>query len=155
LRFSVEKNTQPPGFDQARAGGDDGRRVGHVLEHFHAGDDVEFAGVLRGKILGRHQLVVDLLARFVEVQLGDLERLVREVDAADGVARAGHRLGEDAAAAADVEHLLAGERRQPVDPFQAQRIDLVQRLELGVRVPPAVGEFGKFGDFGGVNVAHH
>jgi hypothetical protein len=88
------------------------------------------------------------------VQFGDLERLLRQVDAADGGAGAGHRFGQDAAAAADVEHLLAGQRRQLVDPLQAQRVDLVQRPEFGIRVPPAVGEFGKFGDFGGVYVAH-
>ena len=41
LRLMVEKNTQPPGLASARAGAHDARRVGHVLEHLHAGDDVE------------------------------------------------------------------------------------------------------------------
>ena len=63
-----------------------------------------------------------------------------------------HRLGEDAAAAADVEHLLAGEAALPVDPVQAQRVDLVQRPELALRVPPAVRELAEFLELGGVGV---
>jgi hypothetical protein len=50
------------------------------------------------------------------VQLRHAQRLRRQVDARDARARPGHRLGEDAAAAANVEDPLAGERCQPVDP---------------------------------------
>src|SRR5690349_22137609 len=43
--------------------------------------------------------------------------------------RSGHRLGEDSPAAADVERGFPGELCDAVDPVQAQRIDVVQRLE--------------------------
>src|SRR5262249_16180222 len=75
-----------------------------------------------------------------------------EVDSRHLGATARHRLGEDAAAAADVEHLLAGEASGSVDPFQAQRVDLVQRPELALRVPPAVRELREFLEFCGVRV---
>ena len=49
--------------------------------------------------------------------------------------------------------LLAGEARVAVDPFQAQRIDLVQRPELALRVPPAVGQLAEFLELCGVRVS--
>src|ERR1700693_5824909 len=86
------------------------------------------------------------------MQPGDAQRLVRQVDAGDARAALRHGLGQDAAAAADVEHALAGERRMAVDPLQAQRIDLVQRPELALRVPPAVRELVEFGELCRVRV---
>jgi len=63
-------------------------------------------------------------------------------------------LGVQAAATADVEHTLAGQADGVVDPVQAQGVDIVQRLEFAVRIPPAVGEFSKFVEFGLVGVEH-
>src|SRR5207302_2020105 len=79
-----------------------------------------------------------------KMQFGDAQRLLREVDAADAGAAPGHCLGEDAAAAADIQHALPGEVSAAVDPVEAQRIDLVQRTELALRVPPARGELAEF-----------
>ncbi len=45
-----------------------------------------------------------------------------------------------------------GEFRKTVDPVQAQRIDLVERLELALRIPPAVRERAEFFQFPGVGV---
>ena len=59
---------------------------------------------------------------------------------------------EDAAAAADVEHALARERREAVDPGEAQRIELVQRPELALRVPPAVRELAELRELGRIGV---
>jgi hypothetical protein len=54
---------------------------------------------------------------------------------------AGHALGEDAAAAADVEHALAKQAAALVgDPVKAHRVDLMQRLEFALHVPPAGGD---------------
>ena len=86
------------------------------------------------------------------MQLRDLERLFGEVDARHRGAQPRHRLGEDAAAAAHVEHALARERREAVDPGEAQRVELVQRPELALRVPPAVRELAEFGELGGIGV---
>src|SRR6185369_5788106 len=73
-----------------------------------------------------------------------------------GGAAARHRLGEDAAAAAHVDHLLARQPREAVDPVQAQRVDVVQRLEFARRVPPAMRELAEFVELGlvGVHAAH-
>src|SRR6185436_4980278 len=90
---------------------------------------------------------------FQLVQRRDLERPLREVDAHHLRALRRHRLGEDAAAAADVEHALALEPPgEPLDMAEAQRIDLVQRPEFARGVPPAMRERAEFGDFGGVDV---
>ncbi len=89
----------------------------------------------------------------MSMQVGHLERLVRQVDAGHPGALAGHRFGQDAAAAADVDDILASERDTRIDPFQPQWIDLMQGAEFGGRVPPAVGQFAEFLDFVRVGVA--
>jgi hypothetical protein len=118
LRLIVEKNAHPPGFtrrpqaETIEAGRD-------VLEHLHAGDDVEALGHLLGQRLDRDLAVGDARRRRLDrVELRHLERLVGEVDAEHVGAAARHRIGEDAAAAADVENALALERREAVDPVE-------------------------------------
>ncbi|MCY1450715.1 hypothetical protein D9M71_675410 [compost metagenome] len=88
------------------------------------------------------------------MQLGDRQRRLAHVDAEHRGSALGHGLAEDAAAAADVEDLLAGQADALVDPVDPQRVDIVQRLELAFAVPPAVGERLEFGDLGVVDVAH-
>src|SRR5262249_61175572 len=80
----------------------------------------------------------------------------RQADALAGAAGPAHPLGEYATAAADIEGRLAREARNTVDPGQAQRVDLVQRLELALRVPPAVRERAEFREFLriGVHASH-
>ena len=51
----------------------------------------------------------------------------------------GHAFGQDAAAAADVEHVLAAQAGDAVDVVEPQRIDFVQRLELARRDPTSGG----------------
>ncbi|MNC89875.1 hypothetical protein D3C83_58800 [compost metagenome] len=88
------------------------------------------------------------------MQLGYLEGLFSQVDSRHHGAARGHRLGQDAAPAADVEDALAFEARDSIYVIQAQRIDVVQRLELGAGVPPAVGELAEFVELGGIDVDH-
>jgi hypothetical protein len=82
------------------------------------------------------------------------QRRFAHVDAGDRGAALGHGFAEDAAAAADVEHFLAGQADALVNPVDAQRVDVVQRFELAFAVPPAMGQGFEFGDFGVVDVAH-
>src|SRR5258706_897538 len=89
------------------------------------------------------------------MQLSDLERLLRKVDAGDCGAQPRHRFGEDAAAAADVEHPLAGELREAVDPAEAQGIERMQRQELALRVPPAVRQLAEFRQLCRICVLRH
>jgi len=72
------------------------------------------------------------------VQLGDFDRLRPEIDARDLRAASGHRFAEQPAAAAHVEHALAGEPGTIVDVVESHGIQRVQRPELAVRVPPAL-----------------
>ena len=96
---------------------------------------------------GSDEAIVDVDAGLEPVQLRDRERLLRQVDARDAGARMRHRLGEDATAAADVEHVLAGEPTAALrDVVEAQRIDVVQRLELAGRIPPAMRERAELGE---------
>ena len=98
------------------------------------------AGGFGGERLGRDLAVVDVLgAGFERMQLRHLQRLGRQVDAEHVGAAARHRLGEDAAAAADVEHALAAQAGEAVDPVQPQRVDLVQRPEFARRCPTSGG----------------
>jgi hypothetical protein len=108
----VEKNTQPPWLDQRGAGAHDRRRVGHVLQHFHAGHHVEAAGLLRRQRLGTDLAVGDTGRLGLQgMQLGHPQRLRRQIDPQHLRALARHGVGQDAAAAADIEHPLAGQRR--------------------------------------------
>jgi hypothetical protein len=90
--------------------------------------------------------------RLDRVELGHLERLGSEVDAEHVGTAARHRVGKDAAAAADIEDALALQRREAVDPVEAQRVDLMQRPEIAFRVPPAVGELAEFGELARVGI---
>jgi hypothetical protein len=63
----------------------------------------------------------------MEVKLRDAQGLLREVDARHPRAALRHRLREDAGPAADIEHRGAGELGMARDPFQAQRIDVVEQ----------------------------
>src|SRR6266850_2248243 len=110
----------------------------------HAGHDVELPGVALGVVLGACAFVSHRRLALQQVELGNAQRFFREVDARDPGPAVRHRLGEDAAAAAHVEHALAAEARAAVDPVEAQRVDVVQGAELAVRVPPAVRELAEF-----------
>src|SRR5690606_31257961 len=142
----------PTRFYQARAGGDGTGRIGNVLEHFHAGDDVERGRRFFSERFGADEAVIDLVPALEEVQAGDAERLFREIDAGHVSTDRRHAFGQNAAAAADVQHLLAGQCGLAVDPAQAQRVDLVQGFELGGGVPPAVGEVAELLQFCGIGV---
>src|SRR5439155_4194149 len=104
------------------------------------------------EIFGRNRLVVHGELALAQVQLRNLQRLIGKVDAFDPGAAPRHRLGEDPAAAADVERGRPGKLRDAGYPVQAQRIDLVERLELALRIPPAVRERARFLQFPGVGV---
>src|SRR3712207_828723 len=78
------------------------------------------------------------------MKLCDLEGLFRKVDAGHLRACRGHGFAQDAAAAADIEHVLAAQAREAIDIAEPQRVDFVERLEFALRVPPRVGELAEF-----------
>ncbi|MCY1416123.1 hypothetical protein D9M71_316240 [compost metagenome] len=141
-------------LDHAVAGADHRRRVWHVFEHFQAGDHVELLGHFLGQGFGGDLPVFDAHARLQLMQLRHGQGRFAHVDAGDGGAALGHGFAEDAAATADVEHLLAGQLDALIDPVDPQGVDVVQGLEFAFAVPPAMGQGFEFGDFGVVDVAH-
>ena len=88
------------------------------------------------------------------MQLRDSEGGFAHVDTGDSRPALSHGLAEDAAAAAYIEDLFAGQVNALVNPVDPQRVDVVQRLELAFAVPPAMGKRLEFGDLGVVDVAH-
>jgi hypothetical protein len=93
---------QAAGADHLRAGGHEEFDVGDVFDHFHVQHDIEgLAGF--GQLLGRHGAVIDRHARGLRMRGGDADVLFGGVGADDRRAHAGHRLGQQAAAAADIE----------------------------------------------------
>src|SRR3546814_21099707 len=83
----------------------------------------------------------------------DLDQVVGKVDRGDVRALARQRLAEQAASAADVEHLRSTQRGAIGDVAQAHRVERVQRLLRALRIPPAVGERGELVELGLAEVA--
>src|SRR5665213_2338656 len=80
------------------------RRTRHVLDELHAGDQIERTGAACSQLFGGTPAIVDLQLILVCVQLRDLYHGRRQVDAAHLRAMARQRFGQQAAAAADVQH---------------------------------------------------
>lgn len=82
MAFQIDRREEdlPARLDERRARADDACRLGDVLKHLHAGDDVETRRRFVGEFLGGDLAVFDFLAALEQVQSGDAERLVGEVD---------------------------------------------------------------------------
>ena len=96
---------------------------------------------------GRLHAIVDGQAGIQRVQSRGVDHARREIDGRDGGAGTRQRLGQQAAAAAHVEHARAAQRRALRNVARAHRIELVQRFELAVDVPEAMRGGVEFGDF--------
>jgi len=159
IRFWItidgREDDPPIAPSQPRTRSDGRPGVRHVLEKLHAGNDVERVRRFSSKTFGSDQAILDLRSRFKLMQARDPERLFRQIDPGhDGAARR-HRFGENAAAAADVQHALSREASAAlVDVFQPQRVDVVQRLEVACRIPPAMRQRAELLKFGWIGVDH-
>ncbi len=131
---------------------DDGRRVGHVLQHLEAGDDVEARGRRFGQCFDRDLPVFHRQAGLDGVQPCDGERFRREVDPEYPGTPARHAFGQQAAPATDVEDLPARETGTRLDVVEPGGIEVVQGPEFAVRVPPARRRRVEFRDLRGVDV---
>ena len=61
-----------------------------MLQHLEAGNDVELAGVLAGKRLGRRPLVIDIRPRLDLMKPCYRERALSHIDAGDAGAVGSH-----------------------------------------------------------------
>ncbi|SSN11412.1 Uncharacterised protein [Klebsiella pneumoniae] len=109
--------------------------------------------MLRGVFLNCFLNIVYLNTALQGVQPGDLQRFGPHVQPGDRRAFARHALGEDAAAAADIEDFFT---EQAAGAFgniaQPQRVDAVERFELALQIPPARGDGFEFGDFSMIDI---
>ena len=123
-----------------------------MLQHFHAGDRVERAGLGRGERLDRLQAIVHGQPGFEQVQLRHFDQLGREIECDHVRALARQRLAEQPGAAADVEHARAGEADAVAHVTEPRRIEFVQRALRALRVPPAPCERPEFLQLGGAGI---
>ena len=124
-----------------------------MLEHLEAGDHVEFFGPLVGEFLRRGLQVIHRDPGLNLVQAGDCQRPLGHVDSGNGCSGVGHGFGEDATPTADIHNAPAGELGALSNPVETQGIDLVQRAEIALRIPPARCQRIELGDLGLVDVA--
>ena len=104
LRLIVEMNTEPPGRTSRASVRHRDIGLRHVLEHLHAGDHVERAGLAGGERFRVRDPIVDGERLLGRVQLRHFDHAFREIDARDLRARAHQRFAEQAAAAAHIQH---------------------------------------------------
>ena len=125
-----------------------------MLDNFHGENDVEVFAAF-GQRFGRRGAVIDGEPGLRRMALRRRDVLFRRVGADHRCAEPRQRLGQNPAAAADVEDAqarkavetlgVAAEARRGVvaDVGEAHRIELVQHRHGAMRVPPVLGEPGK------------
>ena len=124
----------------------------HVLEHLEASHHVVPSRFLRGRFLCGRESIFDARARLELVQARNRQRAFGHIDSGHRGPGLCERLGQNAAAASDVDHPGAVQIDVLPNPVEPQWIDLVQGTEFAFRVPPAGGESVEFGDLGGIDI---
>ena len=112
---------------------------GYVLEHLEAGHRVELARRLESDLLDSDAAIVHAQAASRGVLPRRLDVLGREVDGDDACSARREPLGDQTAAATDVENARARERNALGDVVEAQPVDVVQRAKRAARIPPFGG----------------
>ena len=139
-------------LEQGRASADHAGWVGHVFEHFHAGDDIERARHLGRERLDADQPIVDAKPALMQMQARDIEHSGREIDRGHLGASPRERFTEQTAAAANIKGPRAFQRRAIGDVTETDGIQVMQGARLAVGVPPARGEAVELGGFGRIDV---
>ena len=124
-----------------------------MFQHFHAADQIEFTGSLRGELLGGDQLIIDIQIAGLGVLASYRKRRLGEINAGHLRAGAGQALAEDAAAAAHVQGSQSLESASLLlNEAQPRNIDGVQGRHLTLRVPPLAGQCFELGNFARVDI---
>src|SRR6202158_4166859 len=90
------------------------------------------------------------------MQSGHAKRFVGQIDASDLGAVVRHGFSENAAAAADVEHRLAGKSAALAGGvILPERIDVVQRFKFACRIPPMMRKRAELGELRRVDIDVH
>ena len=141
-------------FHQGGAGADHGGRVGHVLEHFQAGDHVVLAGPFFGNLFRRCLQIFHCNPGLFGMDAGYRQGGFPHIDAGDLGPAPGHAFRQQAATAADIDDFLARQADTFVNVVQAQRVDIVQGAKLRIGVPPLLGKGIEFGNFPGIHIGY-
>ncbi len=100
---------QTAGAHHLGAGREEKFDIGNMLDHFHIEHDIESLAGLR-QLLGGDGAIIDGNAGGFRMRRGDADVLFGGVGADDRGAHARHRLRQQSAAAADIEHAQALQR---------------------------------------------
>jgi hypothetical protein len=141
------------GTQQPRERPDHRRRIGDVLEHFHARDHIESRRRLAQQLIRADHAIVDGKPALGGVQPCHLDHARRQIDAADRRAGPRKRFTEQSAATANIERPSSAEGRARCDELEAHGIQQVQRTELSMAVPEACRQCIELRELGAVGVA--
>ena len=130
-----------------------------MLQRLEAGDDSELAripvGVRQVRLRRRRKVGNALLETgLASVQPRHGKRRLPRVDPGDVSAEGAEGLCQQPAATAGIEHRAPVDATAFADVVHAGSIDVVQRLELAVGVPPTLGKRFELGDLPRVDVDH-
>ena len=123
-RFKVETMTSPPGFASAASASRAAAGSGTCSSISMQVTTSKAPGRSRARSSAATPAIVDRSPGLQRVQFGDLEHRRRQIDSEHPRAGARHGFGENAAAAADVENLLAAAAPRALDVSQPQRIQI-------------------------------
>ena len=165
VRLRVAAIIRPPGCTISAQRCTNSADVGDVLDHLHGQHHVE-ALALVGQLLRGGAAIVDRSPAWAACARAASILASAGIGADHRGAEPGQRLGQDAAAAADVEDAQARQAAEPLgvavemrgrrlvaDIAEPHRIELVQRRHLAARVPPFGGQRRKPLDLGLVDGA--
>jgi aspartate kinase len=151
------------GAHESRRRGEKDRGFSHMLDDFQRQHRIE--ALVGSELLDCRRAIVDREPGFRRMRPRRFECRDIGVDRRDGKAHPRHWLGDETAAAADVEEAQTGKRAEgariagevPYQPVaneaDARRIDPVQRPELALGIPPRMGQPGEPLDLVGVDRA--
>jgi hypothetical protein len=122
--------------DQLGAGQYNQRWIRDVFEHFEARNYIVLARLFCSQFFCRRLAVIDGDLRFNLMQPGYREGPLGHIDSGYRCAGAGHGLGKDAAAAADINNILALQIDVLTNPVKPQRIDFMESSKFAMWIPP-------------------
>jgi len=156
------EHQHPARRHQLAGGAHEQADVRHVLHHFQRQHGIE-AGAGGGERLGGDRAVVDLEAALLGMAAGDDDVAGGRIDAGHLPAHPRQRLGQQPAAAADIQYREPGERAQRLgiamemphhriaDHAQPGRVHGMERGHLALLVPPLGAQRIEAGDLSRVD----
>ena len=125
-----------------------------MLEHFQAGNNIKLFWMNFRKLFRCAVQVGYVQLALKQMQFRDRQRSFSLIDRGDCCAMMGQCLGQNASAAANVQDPLLHQIDVLAYLIDPERVDIMQRFEFAVWIPPARSESLKLADFKIVNIFH-